>query len=242
MYLKEHHGNLSELGHLLASGKILDGAKETQFFNLNFGVSPSWQDCVRVARIKLEKYFVHKALHLTTVFPADTVLNNGTLFWSWPKLIPSPVQWDWQTGEHSTIVLQLATMFAKILGVVNSKPIDIAAINVPKFKPKDKSIVTDESVTKEESEITVNLDLSGLCDYVSKATLSDVEYGCGNIEYETELCRSLGNLRCQMYGIPKPTKQHAIGLITGELSIFFLKSERSNRSIMNVYQEPFHFC
>ena len=180
-----------------------------------------------MARIKLEKYFVHKAQHLKSVFPADTVLNNGTLFWSWPKLIPSPVQWDWQTGVHSTIVLQLATMFAKILGVVDIKPIDIAAINVPKFMPKDKSIVTDESVTKEESEITVNLDLSGLCDYVSKAIVSDAdtatEYCSGDVEYESELCRSLGNLRCQMYGIPKPTKQHALSLITGELLKIFKK-------------------
>ena len=51
-FVKEHKDNLSELGSLLAAGSIPDGAKATQFFNLNFGgFSPSWDDCVRVARL-----------------------------------------------------------------------------------------------------------------------------------------------------------------------------------------------
>ena len=52
-FVKEHKDNLSELGSLLAAGSIPDGAKATQFFNLIFGgFSPSWDDCVRVARLK----------------------------------------------------------------------------------------------------------------------------------------------------------------------------------------------
>ncbi len=49
--IQEHKDNLSELGRQLAEGSIPDGAKAVQFFNLNFGgVSPCWNDCVRVAR------------------------------------------------------------------------------------------------------------------------------------------------------------------------------------------------
>ena len=47
-----------------------------------------------------------------------TALNSdGTKFWSWPKLSPSPVAWDWSTdSQHTKVVLLLAAMFADLIG------------------------------------------------------------------------------------------------------------------------------
>ena len=49
---------------------------------------------------------------------SKTALNSdGTKFWSWPKLSPSPVAWDWSTdSQHTKVVLLLAAMFADLIG------------------------------------------------------------------------------------------------------------------------------
>ena len=51
------------------------GARDTQFFNLNFGLAPTWQDCVRVARNKMEKYFVHKVIKFSIWLIMDFIME-----------------------------------------------------------------------------------------------------------------------------------------------------------------------
>ena len=48
----------------------------------------SWFDCVRLARHKFDKYFVHKAETLLHHFPPETETNSGK-FWAHPKKIPN---------------------------------------------------------------------------------------------------------------------------------------------------------
>ncbi len=58
-------------------------------------------------------------MYLGDVTDSKTALNSdGTKFWSWPKLEPSPVAWDWSPdSQHTQTVLQLAALFAEIIGM-----------------------------------------------------------------------------------------------------------------------------
>ena len=110
----------------------------------------SFEDCVRQARIKWEKTFVHAPSDLLHAFPLDMKTKEGTPFWSSPKRPPHPLAWD----SADPLYLGFVTAFANLLAFVYSLPQNrdaqhIAAVadatQVPAWAPKSKEIETDES-------------------------------------------------------------------------------------------------
>lgn len=53
-----------------------------------------FNDCIRYAWNKYEKYFVNDIKQLLYVYPIDMKTKDGTLFWQMPKRPPTPIPYD----------------------------------------------------------------------------------------------------------------------------------------------------
>ena len=115
----------------------------------------TWADCVRLARLKFEKYFNHKARQLLTSFPPDATLTDGSPFWLPPKRQPVPVIFSMHDPLHMAFVHSGAMLFAYTYGITPPEHDNLAevlaGVVVPPFEPKSKKIVTDESVKRTDA-------------------------------------------------------------------------------------------
>ncbi len=77
----------------------------------------SFEDCVRWARLKFEKYFSNKILQLLHSFPLDMTTREGTPFWSGAKRAPTPITFDPKDDLHLDLVRYASCLWAKIWNV-----------------------------------------------------------------------------------------------------------------------------
>ncbi|EDV26442.1 uncharacterized protein TRIADDRAFT_54436 [Trichoplax adhaerens] len=117
----------------------------------------TWEDCIRIARIKFEKYFNHKARQLLDAFPLSATLSDGSLFWSSPKRPPAPLQFDVHNETHIAFIESTARLLADVYGLSYNQqlarisiPAIVADTVIPVYTKSNKEIVVDESVKKEE--------------------------------------------------------------------------------------------
>jgi hypothetical protein len=83
----------------------------------DLATSSTWLDCVRISRLKFEKYFLHKALRLLHHFPPETETNAGK-FWAHPKKIPNAGVVFSATDElHLSFVRTMAQCLAFLWGI-----------------------------------------------------------------------------------------------------------------------------
>jgi len=213
-FIEEHGGE--EGGERLREGFGLpEGA--VVFYKMCLSVfgkkKPAWKECVAFARLKFEKYFNHKAKQLVSSFPEDTLLTSGNQFWSWPKLTPRPVIFSVDNEVHVKFVVDLASFVAFMCGVDVPDSTLLASIidqvGVPEFSPKNKTIVTDESVKAEEDvagdseELQMNV-VVDMLDQVEAVKLN-LESSPSIESLYSELLATTSMLRCDMYGIVRPT-------------------------------------
>ncbi|XP_019626909.1 PREDICTED: ubiquitin-like modifier-activating enzyme 6 [Branchiostoma belcheri] len=152
------NGSPAEILQTLKGGAQLDGA--VQSVKLLKNRPYRWADCVALARVKFEKYFNHKAKQLLYTFPLDTAMKDGTLFWQSPKRPPKPVDFNQEDDLHILFVLSCSRLLAGLCNIpVTDEDLTKAAllellptIKVPEFRPKSKTIETDESAKKPEQE------------------------------------------------------------------------------------------
>ncbi|KAI8478870.1 Ubiquitin-like modifier-activating enzyme 6 [Branchiostoma belcheri] len=152
------NGSPAEILQTLKGGAQLDGA--VQSVKLLKNRPYRWADCVALARVKFEKYFNHKAKQLLYTFPLDTAMKDGTLFWQSPKRPPKPVDFSQEDDLHILFVLSCSRLLAGLCNIpVTDEDLTKAAllellptIKVPEFRPKSKTIETDESAKKPEQE------------------------------------------------------------------------------------------
>ena len=135
----------------------------------------SVRECVRLARLKFEKYFANKAKDLMHAYPSGHLLKDGSPFWALPRRAPTPVRFDATQPLHVAFVVSFARLLAHTFAI----PItgddgdldlnDAASVGaylssiesqVPEWKPVNKHIETDESKKKEEKEATSNSTLN----------------------------------------------------------------------------------
>eukprot|EP00795_Rhopilema_esculentum_P005943 gene5943-11291_t len=114
----------------------------------------TWEDCLKIARIRFEKYFNHKAMQLLDSFPVDYKLEDGSLFWQSPRRPPTPIMFDAENTTHIGFIKATATLVARIYGIKGDDGSSIndalSKVKVPKFCPSNKKIALNE----EESEKT----------------------------------------------------------------------------------------
>jgi len=137
----------------------------------------TWNDCVSFARNKFEKYFTNKAKQLLSSFPVDPK-DGSKPFWTFPKRAPTPLMFNLSNDLHLGFVATLASAAAALLGLEegDSKPEALrtllGSVKVSPFLPKNKTIVTDESVTRQEAtqkDSTDEVDLKDLALKIKEA-------------------------------------------------------------------------
>ena len=101
----------------------------------------NFDDCVRYARHKFQKYFVNDIRQLLFTYPLDQKTKQGTPFWASPKRPPAEVLFDASNLLHASFIGACAILWANIFG-----------IPVPKDASKDQ---TKLKIAKEALEIKV---------------------------------------------------------------------------------------
>ncbi|XP_051060609.1 ubiquitin-like modifier-activating enzyme 7 isoform X2 [Phodopus roborovskii] len=86
----------------------------------------TWQDCVVWALGHWQLCFHDGIVELLRHFPANKVLEDGTLFWSGSKRCPQPLQFDPNQDMHFLYVLAAANLYAQMHGLPGSR--DLAAL------------------------------------------------------------------------------------------------------------------
>ncbi|KAL5005528.1 hypothetical protein ScPMuIL_018984 [Solemya velum] len=203
----------------MKAGITVDGS--IQVGKLLYSRPQDWQGCVKCARLKFEKYFSHKAKHLLHAFPLDCVLNDGSPFWQSPKRPPIPLEFDPENPLHLSFVRCTGRMYADIAGVHwAQQDMDAANIKsilhnfvVPDFVPRNKRIITDETVSKEEAppEVVNEEEVTVMANHVEDAvkvgkqkfnSMQSAEFekdddSNGHIDFIV----AASNLRASMYSI-----------------------------------------
>lgn len=77
----------------------------------------NFEECVKLARGKFQKYFVNDILQLLHVYPIDKLTKDGRPFWSLPKRPPRPVDFDPDCEMHQNVVSAFACLLARIYQV-----------------------------------------------------------------------------------------------------------------------------
>ncbi|KAJ8299843.1 hypothetical protein KUTeg_022590 [Tegillarca granosa] len=198
----------------LNQGEAVEGA--IQVSKLMQNKPKDWCNCVRMARLKFEKYFNHKAKQLLHSFPEDTKLKDGSLFWQSPKRMPTPI-------GHLLFIASTARLYADANRVSwNTQDQSAEAIKqilqsvtVPEFIPSSKRIETDESAKKESQAVNPSSgdelvdsanriqsslqsnQLSQVLEAMQVAEFEKDDDSNGHIDFIT----SAANLRGQMYSI-----------------------------------------
>lgn len=160
------NSNVQEVITKLLDGSPLDGGVQVSKILINR--STDWRDCVKLGRLKFEKYFNHRAKQLLHHFPLDTKLQDGSLFWQSPKRPPAPQEFDATNDIHMSFVISTARLYAYAANIPESLqdtsietvvPI-VQIVEVPTFRPSSKRIVTDESASKPVDEPQTETDES----------------------------------------------------------------------------------
>ena len=126
----------------------------------------TFDDCIRYARIKFQKYFVNDIKQLLYTYPLDLKTKEGKPFWTLPKRPPTEVTFDPNNDLHSRFITACACLRANIFNI----PIpadarkesgrqkiaqEAAQVRVPEFKPSDaKSKAINSEVKKEDAAAT----------------------------------------------------------------------------------------
>ncbi|CAG9321373.1 unnamed protein product [Blepharisma stoltei] len=112
--------------------------------------NPSYEECVKLAREKLQELFHDIIAQLIHNFPVDYKTKDGQPFWSGPKRAPTPLIFDASDETQITFVLCMANLIAANLGIPQNKNVnevrEIAQkVQVKPFVPKQVHIQLEEN-------------------------------------------------------------------------------------------------
>jgi len=124
----------------------------------------TFDDCIRYARIKFQKYFVNDIRQLLYTYPLDAKTKEGRPFWSLPKRPPTEIIFDPKEPLHINFIAAAACLRAKIFDIPIPKDArkdsekakmaeEAAKVKVPDFKPSsEKAKEINAEVDKEASK------------------------------------------------------------------------------------------
>jgi len=186
----------------------------------------SFEKCVELARFKFGEFFHDKVAQLLYTFPPDAKNRDGSLFWSGPKRVPTPVVFDKNDETHINFVVSAANLFAYNLGIPENRDVAFVAecasqVKVPTFVPKKMSIKVDEKDTTEtkaedDDEVLDRLmqELS-VCDYTATFHPADFEKD-DDENFHIAFIAAGANLRARNYSIQEVDRQK-VKMIAGKI-------------------------
>jgi ubiquitin-activating enzyme E1 len=77
----------------------------------------TFDDCIRYARQKFQKYFVNDIRQLMFTYPLDAKTKQGAPFWSLPKRPPTEIQFDPKDALHASFITAIACLRANIFNI-----------------------------------------------------------------------------------------------------------------------------
>ena len=150
----------------------------------------NFNDCVVIARLKFQKYFVNDAKQLLYVYPLETTTKDGNRFWTLPKRPPHELKFNPENGVHSHFIMAYAALLAKIWGIglpdkIRSEEIKLkyakiaASTPIPEYKPnekKAKAIHAEVEKVEEEEKAEIHEDEeSSSLDQLMEKLLDDLD-------------------------------------------------------------------
>ena len=102
----------------------------------------SFEDCLRIAREKFQKYFSNDIKQLLFSYPLDKTNKDGSKFWSLPKRPPIPLDFDFKDTLHMSFIAAFACLTAKIF-----------RITIPHEFPRKESTKEELSAKSNEFEV-----------------------------------------------------------------------------------------
>ena len=73
----------------------------------------NFNDCIKNARMKFQKYFVNDLRQLLYVYPLDAKTKEGQFFWTLPKHPPHELKFDPKNQLHVDFIVAFAALTAK---------------------------------------------------------------------------------------------------------------------------------
>lgn len=119
----------------------------------------TYEHCLELAKKKFISYFRNSILQLLYQYPPDHKEEDGRLFWTLPRRVPTPTEFDPNNEDHFNFVVHMAALYAFQFGIdkqlIKTDPTEIRkildSIKIQEYQiKKDKVIVADEKATKEE--------------------------------------------------------------------------------------------
>jgi ubiquitin-activating enzyme E1-like protein 2 len=151
------HRDLENVLQTLATqpNSVIDGS--VQIAKIMRDYCFDWTDCLKLARLKFEKYFSNKAKNLLFVYPLDHCIDDSIPFWKLPKRPPHSIRFDVANELHLKFVTSCARLYRDLYNVDQSNSVDVQQIlmeyeaEVPPWTPSStKKIVTDEKKSKDD--------------------------------------------------------------------------------------------
>jgi len=183
----------------------------------------SFEPCIQFAVKKFHAFFHNQPMQLLHMFPLDSKLKDGSLFWTLPKRPPTPILFHAHTDSHLDFVWAVANLAAKVFQVGFDKTLwphekvaaYAATLPLAPFKPKsNKEIVTDEKVTK-APEQKVDIDEYQTAVELIKSSVNKLPNLSIRVEefekdddnnFHVDFITAASNLRAANYGIEPADK------------------------------------
>jgi len=118
----------------------------------------TFPECVALAKKKWFSFYRNDMLQLFYNYPLDK-MEGERLFWSPPRRIPEIPKFDINSSEHYDFIFHMACLYAKIFKIEKEIILDpeavkklVDAVPIADYEvKKDKVIVSDEKVSKDEA-------------------------------------------------------------------------------------------
>jgi ubiquitin-activating enzyme E1 len=185
----------------------------------------TFEECVYWARLKFEEFFNNQIQQLLFNFPKDLRTEQGTLFWSGSKVVPTPIIFDINDTTHYSFIVTCANLHAvnyglKPLGEKFDYKKEITKTKLPKFKPKSGIKISASKEDEEKKDQLVDEDeCQELLDSLPDPKLL-VGYCLVPISFEKDddtnhhidFITSCSNLRARNYKIPEADRHKTKGI------------------------------
>jgi len=197
-----------------------------------------WAQCVGWARRKFESYFRNRLEQLLHNFPPDATTSQGVPFWSPPKRLPRPLQFDPADPLHMQFLMAAANLRAFMFGVTppadSRDPAALASVlasspacAVRPFSPStDSSIETDSKEEDERRRAAAGAAAPADDAATIEATLAELQAAQGalpggfalkpnefekddDLNFHMDFISAFGNLRARNYSIDEVDKFQA---------------------------------
>lgn len=183
--------------------------------------NPTFDQCVRLARMSLQENFHNQIAQLLHNFPVDYKTKDGQPFWSGPKRAPTAITFSTQEHDHLGYIVACANLYASIAGLPANRNVEEVAsivnnVHVPAFVPRSVSIQTEEgeqqgvSSSQEDENVLSTLfeEMKILDDAIKNKQTNPADFEKDDdSNFHIDFIHASASLRAWNYKIPQCDRQ-----------------------------------